>query len=136
MTRLLGATFVLALALASAGCYDSGGTAAPTTTPPATTEQPPTTTGQPPATTRQPQGGDPAAGKLVFLSAGCTSCHTLAAAEATGTVGPNLDERKPSFDLAVDRVTNGKGVMPALGGSLTGQDINNVAAFVSQSAGQ
>jgi cytochrome c oxidase subunit 2 len=35
-----------------------------------------------------------AAGKAVFTgSAGCTGCHTLAAAGATGTVGPNLDVR-------------------------------------------
>jgi cytochrome c oxidase subunit II len=36
----------------------------------------------------------PAAGKVVFTgSAGCSSCHTLAAAGATGTVGPDLDVR-------------------------------------------
>ncbi len=36
----------------------------------------------------------PAAGKAVFTgSAGCSSCHTLAAAGATGTVGPDLDAR-------------------------------------------
>ncbi|HEY1508884.1 MAG TPA: cytochrome c oxidase subunit II [Solirubrobacteraceae bacterium] len=35
-----------------------------------------------------------AAGKAVFTgSAGCGSCHTLAAAATTGTVGPNLDMR-------------------------------------------
>jgi cytochrome c oxidase subunit 2 len=35
-----------------------------------------------------------AAGKAVFTGdAGCSGCHTLAAANATGTVGPNLDER-------------------------------------------
>jgi cytochrome c oxidase subunit 2 len=35
-----------------------------------------------------------AAGKVVFTgTAGCSSCHTLAAAGATGTVGPNLDVR-------------------------------------------
>ena len=35
-----------------------------------------------------------AAGKAVFTgSAGCSGCHTLAAASATGTVGPNLDVR-------------------------------------------
>ena len=35
-----------------------------------------------------------AAGKAVFTgSAGCSGCHTLAAAGATGTVGPNLDTR-------------------------------------------
>jgi cytochrome c oxidase subunit 2 len=35
-----------------------------------------------------------AAGKAVFTgSAGCTACHTLAAAGATGTIGPDLDVR-------------------------------------------
>ena len=35
-----------------------------------------------------------AAGKAVFTgSAGCSACHTLAAAGATGTVGPDLDPR-------------------------------------------
>lgn len=35
-----------------------------------------------------------AAGKSLFTgSAGCSSCHTLAAAGATGTIGPNLDLR-------------------------------------------
>jgi mono/diheme cytochrome c family protein len=33
-------------------------------------------------------------GKEIFLgSSGCTSCHTLADAASTGTVGPNLNER-------------------------------------------
>jgi mono/diheme cytochrome c family protein len=31
-------------------------------------------------------------GAQVFASKGCGGCHTLAAAEAGGTVGPNLDE--------------------------------------------
>jgi mono/diheme cytochrome c family protein len=39
------------------------------------------------------QGTTPAAGKLVFTGVGgCGSCHTLAAAGSTGTVGPNLDQ--------------------------------------------
>jgi cytochrome c oxidase subunit II len=33
-----------------------------------------------------------AAGREIFASAGCDACHTLADAEATGEVGPNLDE--------------------------------------------
>jgi mono/diheme cytochrome c family protein len=38
------------------------------------------------------QGTTPAAGKQVFTGVGaCGSCHTLAAAATTGTVGPNLD---------------------------------------------
>jgi mono/diheme cytochrome c family protein len=39
------------------------------------------------------QGTSPAAGKQVFTGVGgCGSCHTLAAAGSTGTVGPNLDQ--------------------------------------------
>jgi mono/diheme cytochrome c family protein len=39
-------------------------------------------------------GTTPADGKEVFTGiGGCASCHTLAAAGATGTVGPNLDAR-------------------------------------------
>ena len=34
--------------------------------------------------------------------AGCSGCHTLAAAGSNGTVGPNLDDAKPSKEL-VDR---------------------------------
>ncbi len=39
-------------------------------------------------------GTGTAAGKAVFTgTAGCSSCHTLAAAAATGTIGPDLDVR-------------------------------------------
>lgn len=91
-----------------------------------------------PATTEEEGGGaagDPAAGKEIYASAGCGGCHTLGAAGSSGTVGPNLDDTKPSAELVVDRVTNGKGVMPPFKGSLTEQQIEHVAAFVSQSAG-
>ena len=37
-------------------------------------------------------GGDANAGKAVFASNGCGSCHTLAVAGATGTIGPDLDK--------------------------------------------
>ena len=52
--------------------------------------------------------GDVAAGKEVFTTAGCASCHTLADAGTNGTVGPNLDEAKPSAALVKQRVTNGR----------------------------
>jgi hypothetical protein len=42
------------------------------------------------------------------------SCHTLAAAGATGTVGPNLDQLTPSQALVEHQVTNGGGGMPVL----------------------
>lgn len=88
----------------------------------------------------EPQpGGDAAvvAGKEVFASAeaGCGSCHTLADAGAEGSVGPNLDDRPPTAELVVDRVTNGKGVMPAFEGKLTEEQIADLAAYVSTVAG-
>jgi mono/diheme cytochrome c family protein len=77
-------------------------------------------------------GGDAAAGKEVFLgSAGCGSCHTFADAGTTGTIGPNLDDSQPSFELAVDRVTNGAGAMPSFSSTLSEEEIANVSAYVS-----
>ncbi len=80
-------------------------------------------------------GGGETDGKSLFLSSGCAGCHTLADADAGGTVGPNLDTAKPSEELVVDRVTNGRGGMPAFGGQLTGEQIDAVAAYVSTAAG-
>jgi len=79
--------------------------------------------------------GDATAGKAVFESAGCTACHTLSAASSTGTVGPNLDQAQPSFDLVVQRVTLGQGGMPSFQDQLQPQQIADVAEFVSSSAG-
>jgi mono/diheme cytochrome c family protein len=77
--------------------------------------------------------GDAAAGEQVFKTAGCTSCHTLAAAGSTGTVGPNLDDAKPSYELAVTRVTKGQGGMPSFEGQLDPQQIADVAQYVVES---
>lgn len=79
--------------------------------------------------------GDATAGKSVFASAGCTACHTLKDAGSNGTVGPNLDDVKPSFDKVVERVTLGKGVMPSFKGKLKDQQIADVAQYVSSVAG-
>ena len=76
--------------------------------------------------------GDAAAGKKIFVTAGCKGCHTLKDAGATGTVGPNLDQKKPPLSLVVDRVTNGKGVMPSFAGQLSDKQIADVAAYVVQ----
>jgi cbb3-type cytochrome c oxidase subunit III len=75
-------------------------------------------------------------GKAVFATAGCGGCHTLEAAGASGNVGPNLDEVKPSEDHVVERVTNGKGVMPSFKDSLSAEQIKAVAEFVATSAGK
>jgi mono/diheme cytochrome c family protein len=79
------------------------------------------------------KGGKPD-GKAIFASAGCATCHTLAAAGATGTVGPNLDQAKPSVDTAIERITQGKGVMPSFKGQLSAAEIRAVAEFVSNSS--
>jgi len=80
-------------------------------------------------------GGDAAAGKEVFASAGCGSCHTLADAGSSGAVGPNLDDAQPSAELVVDLVTNGRGAMPPFKDQLSEQQIADVAAYVSSVAG-
>jgi cytochrome c553 len=97
-----------------------------------------TTTGESTTGETTPAGGkgDAAAGKQVFETAGCKGCHTLSDAGATGTVGPNLDDAKPSYDHVVERVTNGKGPMPSFKGQLSDQQIQDVAAYVSSVAGQ
>jgi cytochrome c2 len=49
----------------------------------------------PATTTPAPTGGgDLAAGKAAFAANGCAACHTLAAAGATGKIGPDLDKLK------------------------------------------
>ncbi len=88
---------------------------------------PPTTTA---ATTGPTVQGDPVAGKQVFETAGCKTCHTLKAAGATGTVGPNLDQLKPAEAIVVHQVTNGGAIMPAFKSQLTAKQIQDVAAFV------
>ncbi len=75
-------------------------------------------------------------GKEVFLSAGCTGCHTLKDAGSTGTVGPNLDQAKPSQQRVIQRVTNGAGAMPPFKGQLTDAQIKAVAQYVSSVAGK
>jgi cytochrome c5 len=78
----------------------------------------------------------------------CGVCHTLAAANAAGKVGPNLDILKPAQSVVLHTINNGclpnppkgstegclgQGVMPA--DVVQGQDAQNVAAFVAKVAG-
>lgn len=73
-------------------------------------------------------------GKKIF-SAECSSCHTLKAAAATGTVGPNLDQAKPPLSMAVLRVTTGGGAMPSFKGQLSTKQIADVTAYVVHATG-
>jgi len=77
--------------------------------------------------------GDPVAGQAIFATSGCANCHTLAAAGAAGTAGPNLDQVKPTQEIVRTFVQNGAtegGVtMPAFT-NLSPTDLNNIAAYV------
>lgn len=79
--------------------------------------------------------GDSKKGSGVFGSAGCGGCHTLAAAHATGTVGPNLDSLKPDYRAVTAQVTNGGAAMPAFKSRLSTKQIADVAAYVVDSTG-
>lgn len=94
-----------------------------------TSASPGTSTGTS-STPSAPVQGDAAAGKQVFETAGCKGCHTLKAAGATGTVGPNLDQLKPAYARIVLQVTNGGKIMPSFKSSLSTTQIQDVAAFV------
>jgi mono/diheme cytochrome c family protein len=79
--------------------------------------------------------GNASSGEGIFTTQGCGGCHTLAAAGSGGTVGPNLDDSKPSYDFAVTRVTKGQGAMPAFGDQLEAQQIADVAQYIVESTG-
>ena len=79
--------------------------------------------------------GGAADGAAVFASAGCGNCHTLAAANASGNVGPNLDELMPDTEAVAEQVENGGGGMPAFKDQLSPEEIQAVAEYVSSSAG-
>jgi mono/diheme cytochrome c family protein len=86
------------------------------------------------ATTGQASGADVADGRDVFVG-NCAACHTLADAKTSGTVGPNLDQLKPDEATVEHQVINGGGVMPAFKGTLTPEQFEDVAAYVSSVAG-
>jgi mono/diheme cytochrome c family protein len=94
-------------------------------------------------------------GKTLFVQK-CASCHTLARAEAKGVVGPNLDEAwqqsardglgrstyegivhrqilQPNQNPSVDPAT-GKEAAPMPANIVTGEDAQDVAAYVASAA--
>jgi len=68
----------------------------------------------------------------------CASCHQLAAANADGKVGPNLDQLKPPKALVVDAIENGRlrgsGTMPP--DLVQGPEAEAIGAFVAKVAGR
>lgn len=74
----------------------------------------------------------------VLFGEHCAVCHTLAAANAVGKVGLNLDALQPPQSLVLTTVQNGlsigHGTMPA--GLVVGKQAADVADFVSAVAGK
>jgi mono/diheme cytochrome c family protein len=95
-----------------------------------------------------PIPADAPPGAQVFLAQGCSSCHTLAAANATGAVGPNLDETLPGMppDEIEQSIVDpnaqlaqgfGANIMPqTYEQDLTPQELSDLVDFLSSSAGK
>ncbi|WP_299913481.1 cytochrome c [uncultured Paracoccus sp.] len=78
------------------------------------------------------------AGRKIFTEGTeptCSICHTMADAEATGEIGPSLDELKPTADQVRTAVTSGIGVMPAFAEMMSKEDIETVALYVAEVTG-
>jgi cytochrome c oxidase subunit II len=93
-----------------------------------------------------------AAGRSVFDDSGCATCHTLSAAGATGTVGPDLDKlvsyakqaKQPLMPFVHDSIVDPdkyvqpgyqKGLMPStFGQSLAKTQLDALVTFLVQSA--
>ena len=118
--------------------------------PPTTTTASTTTTST--STTSTTPSSSSAAGLSVFNNSGCSSCHTLSAAKATGKVGPDLDKlvsyaqqaKQPLTAFVHDSIVDPnkyiesgypKGVMPeTFGQSLTKTQLDALVTFLVQSA--
>ena len=76
-------------------------------------------------------------GKEVFLEAGnCAACHSLSDAGSIAEIGPNLNQIRPQVQTILMAVKNGIGVMPAMEGILTEEEIEAVAHYTSIAAEQ
>ena len=78
-------------------------------------------------------------GKEVFLEVAqppCGVCHTLADAEAQGTIAPSLDNLQPTQEQVQAAVRQGPGVMPTYGDILSDEQIEAVSAYVASVAGK
>jgi mono/diheme cytochrome c family protein len=68
----------------------------------------------------------------------CANCHTLKAANASGAIGPDLDQLRPPKALVLDAIEKGRargnGQMAAQ--LYTGEDAEDVANFVAKAVGQ
>jgi mono/diheme cytochrome c family protein len=115
-----------------------GGAGAPSTDTTSTPQSQGTTSTPEAGTTSTGGGGTQQAsaqGKQIFTE-NCAGCHTLKDANASGQVGPNLDDLKPDEPTTERQVTNGGGPMPAFKGQLSGAEIKAVSQYVASVAGK
>lgn len=99
-------------------------------------EAPDGTQPAPPIAT-QPASPPPADPGADLFAGDCGSCHTLAAADTSGAIGPNLDDLQPDQAEVLAAIQNGgagSGAMPA--NLLAGTEAQQVAAFVAANAGR
>ncbi|MDP9968968.1 mono/diheme cytochrome c family protein [Variovorax paradoxus] len=79
-----------------------------------------------------------ALGKKLFMQSSqpaCVLCHTLKDADATGAVGPVLDELKPDALRVAKALRDGIGQMPSYKASLSEAQILALAKYVSKASG-
>jgi mono/diheme cytochrome c family protein len=119
--RRVGVLLALAAVLVSAGCGSSGGA----------------------GDHAVPQAADLGRGRDLF-SKKCASCHTLQAANAQGTIGPNLDnafgytkkqgfDESTVYDITLRQIQIAAPPMPD--DLVKGDDAVAVAAFIARCAG-
>jgi len=74
-------------------------------------------------------GGDPKRGEQIFSNNGCGWCHEGMGRQAGR--GPALMDTKRTDIFLATRIMNGKpGSMPAFGGNLDDQQLNDLIAFI------
>jgi cytochrome c551/c552 len=140
--RVAAAILLVGSALLLAGC-GSEGTVSPTAAAVEGT--------LPKQTTTAPKlaKGNPAAGKRLFASNGCTGCHTYGPAGSHGTIGPDLDKlpqyaqkanQGPLAQFVETSITDPgayvesgyQNVMPTTFASLPKKQLADLVAFLTQ----
>jgi mono/diheme cytochrome c family protein len=77
-------------------------------------------------------------GKTLFKSGAvpaCAICHALKDADATGAIGPDLDELKPDAERIKKVLKEGAGSMPSFAATMSDEDMDAVAAYVVHATG-